>query len=230
MRAQHRMVYRNAEMRQFCRFEGRLATDAIVRFIDRASEGCKGTLLDLGCGGKPYRRYFQNVDEYVGIDLAEGACVDIVADATSVPLSDGYADVILCTQLLEHLSAPEVLLSEARRLLKSGGQLLLTAPQMGRLHGEPNDYYRYTKWGLRHLLARSDFEIVEIESQGGAARALGSHLNFFFIETLGRRRVLRSALRHSLIRANNIVLGSADRIILWNKDTLGYNVLAIRRP
>jgi len=113
--------------------------------------------------------------------------------------------------------------------LVKDGILILSAPQMGRLHGEPNDYYRFTKWGLNCLLEKNGMKIEVIEPHGGIFRAIGSHLNFFIIEYLGKNKRGRYILRRMILALNNFIFSFLDKLITWEKDTLGYNIIAKKR-
>jgi len=113
--------------------------------------------------------------------------------------------------------------------LVKDGILILSAPQMGRLHGEPNDYYRFTKWGLNCLLEKNGMKIGVIEPHGGIFRAIGSHLNFFIIEYLGKNKRGRYILRRMILALNNFIFSFLDKLITWEKDTLGYNIIAKKR-
>jgi len=117
-------------------------------------------------------------------------------------------------------------LGEIRRVLKPGGILFLTAPQMARLHGEPHDFFRFTRWGLQYLLEHNGFEIVHLEPHGGIVRALGSHVNLFLAERCGRHKAVLTVLRYTFISLLNWLCPPLDRIVHWEKDTLNYNVLA----
>ena len=143
-------------------------------------------------------------------------------------LDSDSADYALCNQVIEHDPEPDKVIKEIYRVLKTGGVLFLTAPQMGRLHGEPYDYYRFTKWGLKHILEKAGFQIVLMEAHGGFFRALGSHINFLLAEKGFKNKILRFLLRAFVIRLNNILFPFLDHIIKFKKDTLGYNVKAIK--
>ena len=119
-----------------------------------------GLTLDLGCGTAPYKRYFPN---RVSFDARPGPEVDIVGDAHNLPFPDGKFDNILCTEVLEHLHSPEVAISEMKRVLKTGGKLILTTRFVFPLHDVPEDYYRYTKYGLEYLFR--DWQIVELREE-----------------------------------------------------------------
>lgn len=217
------------ETEQFFRFEGKLATIPIVAFIDRNSNRCHGKLVDIGCGNKPYIKYFKYIDEYIGVDLISNEA-DIVANAKSLPIESNSVDVVLCNQVIEHDAEPVKIIAEIRRILKKDGVLILSAPQMGRLHGEPNDYYRFTKWGLNYLLEKNGMKIEVIEPHGGIFRAIGSHLNFFIIEYFGKNKQRRKfILRRTILGLNNFIFSFLDKLITWEKDTLGYNIIAKKR-
>jgi SAM-dependent methyltransferase len=218
--------FKDIEMEQFYKYEGKLATYPIIEFIDKHGDRFHGKLIDIGSGNKPYMNYFRHV-EYIGVDIAnEGA--DIIANAKLLPIESDSIDVVLCNQLIEHDPEPHKIVAEIHRILKEGGALILSAPQMGRLHGEPNDYYRYTKWGLKCLLERNGMKIEIIESHGGIFRALGSHLNLFIIDYLGRSKYVKSILRYIFVNMNNFSFGFLDYLIVWKKDTLGYNIIATK--
>ena len=124
-------------------------------------------VLDIGAGDAPYRELFEHVD-YRTVDWASschaGARVaDITASAETLPCEEGSFDVVLMTQVLEHVADPPRVLAEAHRVLQQGGSILLTVPLTWELHELPHDYYRYTPAGLRHLLCQAGFEEVRVE-------------------------------------------------------------------
>lgn len=131
-----------------------------------------GRLIELGCGGKEKSRLVGDlVDRHLGIDLLDtphaGVSADVHADVYAVPFRDDVFDCALSTAVLEHLEEPAVALREACRVLKPGGYVLCTAPLYWHLHEEPRDFYRYTKYGLRHLFEKASFEVVAIRPLGG---------------------------------------------------------------
>ena len=99
-----------------------------------------GLTLDIGCSNSPYIKYFPN---RIGLDIQDGPNVDIVADIHKLPFEDGKFDNILCTEVLEHLHSPHLAIAEMKRVLKSGGKLILSTRFIFPLHETPNDYYRF---------------------------------------------------------------------------------------
>jgi SAM-dependent methyltransferase len=132
-------------------------------------------VLDVGCGTKPYRRFIPNV-KYVGIDEFDELNPDFLGSATEIPFKDSYFDSVLCTDVLEHISDPERAVKEIKRVMKNGGYLYMTVPQEWCLHYEPNDYFRFTKYGIRYLLEKNSFEVLTIERIGGVFSLVSQRL------------------------------------------------------
>lgn len=128
-------------------------------------------VLDIGSNRGPYQHLFPN---RMSVDVAPGPNVDIVADAHDLSkIEDNSFEVILCTEVLEHLHTPEKAILEMERVLKPGGKIILTTRFIFPLHDTPHDYYRYTQYGLAHLFHNfHDVKIVEEESTIGTLAVL----------------------------------------------------------
>jgi len=151
-----------------------IARIGIVRALASIAERAKGQVLDIGSGEyRAYEPLFEPyVDEYVCLDRNHSKTVDICSDCYSIPLADGLFDVIVSTQVLEHLETPHKMLSEAYRLLKPNGSLVMTVPMSWGLHEEPYDFYRYTKYGILYLLEQSNFSDIQILPLEGLCASL----------------------------------------------------------
>jgi SAM-dependent methyltransferase len=143
----------------------------ILEFVMEAARATPpgARVADVGAGDAPFRELFGHA-RYATLDWAESvhegaAGADIVASADAIPVRDGGFDVVLFTQVLEHVPDPARVLSELHRILAGGGRLYLTAPLVWELHEMPHDYYRYTSEGLRHLLEAAGFGSVEVEAR-----------------------------------------------------------------
>lgn len=124
--------------------------------------------LDLGCADSPYSSYFKN---RIGFDVKVGKGVDVVGDAHNLPFENEKFDVVLCTEVLEHLHSPHIAASEMKRVLKMGGLLILSTRFIFPIHDAPDDFYRYTKYGLKYLF-KDGWEILELKEETGTKDAM----------------------------------------------------------
>jgi len=122
--------------------------------------------LDAGAGDGRYRHFFDHLAyesaDFCQVDKAYGH-IDYVCDLADIPVPDGTFEAIACTQVLEHVREPQAILREFHRILTSNGKLFLTAPLHYEEHEIPFDYYRYTQYGLRHLMATAGFVVESLE-------------------------------------------------------------------
>lgn len=146
----------------------------IERSIAWLAPELSGELLDVGCGQRPYARYFTHVKKQTACDFdGKRGPADFECPADRVPLPDASIDSILCTEVLEHVPTPDSVWREFNRLLRPGGKVLLTTPMYWPPHELPYDYYRYTENGLRRLASEAGFEVVKLIPRGGVWALLG---------------------------------------------------------
>ena len=117
--------------------------------------------LEIGSGDRYYDQFFPHK---TSIDIDPRRQPDLVADAHQLPFADGEFSVILCTEVLEHLSNPPQAISGMRRVLKPGGKLILSTRFIYPIHDAPGDYYRFTEHGLRYLFRDWQVEILVAET------------------------------------------------------------------
>ena len=148
--------------------------------VPRIRRHASGQLLDAGCGCMPFKKVLENlVDGYRSIDIERKVPdVDLVGDLQDMKgVSTESYNVVLCTEVLEHVPQPEKLIAEVRRVLKARGKLILSVPHLSRLHEEPYDYYRFTKHGLQFLLEQNGFSVLEIVPTGSLFSFLGHQVS-----------------------------------------------------
>ncbi|RYE53662.1 MAG: methyltransferase domain-containing protein [Sphingobacteriales bacterium] len=134
-----------------------------------------GKILDVGCGNKPYESLFNSSKEnYIGCDVVQSSemKVDIICKATEITADTASFDTVFSTQVMEHVDNSDKMMSECNRVLKPGGHLILSVPLCWELHEEPYDFFRFTKYGLKELCDRNNFEVVEIIPNGGKWAAI----------------------------------------------------------
>jgi ubiquinone/menaquinone biosynthesis C-methylase UbiE len=124
-------------------------------------------VLDAGAGRAPYRELFSHAvyetADFLSVKGKKYTEPTYTCDLAEIPVDGDRFDHVLLTQVLEHVPEPTKVLSELHRVLKPGGVLWLTAPLFYAEHERPYDFYRYTRFGLRHLLEGAQFQVLEIE-------------------------------------------------------------------
>jgi SAM-dependent methyltransferase len=177
-----------------------LAYDVSDRFLQRFAPLFKGTLYDLGAGESSYRDYFLRfAREYVAVDWTgslHAARPDIVADLNlPLPIDSEVADTVVSLSVLEHIREPQTMLDEAFRILKPGGAAILQVPWQWWIHEAPFDYFRYTPYGLTHLLCRAGFVDIRIEPQAGFFTTMTLKANYYSLRLIRGPKPARLLLR-----------------------------------
>jgi SAM-dependent methyltransferase len=226
------------------------STILISTVIHRSAPSARvGRLVDVGSGDSPYRRVIAH-DSYVGLDrrpVGQDALL-VTADAAALPLSDGVADGVLCTEVIEHVPDEHALARELARIARPGAPLLLSAPFVHGLHEQPYDYRRLTSIGLVTTLERAGWQIDSVSAIGGPVVVAVDGL-VRWLDATWRRAVRRLAPKGSrpfevltapsgrlqrllaaaaLSRGRN--LGPIDAMAPSPRLTLGYVVSATRGP
>lgn len=130
-------------------------------------------LLDFGCGNMPYRPLFPEIN-YIGADFPGNELAEVQIDSDgSLHISDDSVDIVLSSQVLEHVANVEHYLNESHRVLRPSGLLLLSTHGVWRYHPDPCDFWRWTCDGLKRTITAADFEIVFFQGiMGPEATAL----------------------------------------------------------
>ena len=143
--------------------------------LERAPLAPGSTVLDVGSSTLAFRTEVQpHIDEHVFRPLRERELriqhldaraepgVDIVADVTLEGVEGSY-DLVICTNLLEHVVDRALVVANLKRLVTPGGFLLLTAPRRYPIHHDPIDTgFRPTTRRLVDLVGFSP--VVEVRT------------------------------------------------------------------
>jgi SAM-dependent methyltransferase len=160
-----------------------------------------GRLLDVGCGGGSFLAAARAEGWWgIGTDLAHAACVAtrgtaaapvVGADADALPFRAAALDAVALVNVLDHTVRPAAVVSEAARVLRPGGLLIVRVPN-GAFHppwaqalGRLGPLVRWHGWdaypilhlfafgptALRRLVERAGFEVLEVLSSGLASPA-----------------------------------------------------------
>lgn len=194
-------------------------------------------VYDLGAGEAPYREHIlKYAKEYKAIDWENSLHnikVDIIADLNKkLPISDNVCDTVISFSVLEHLKEPQLMLNEAFRILKPGGNIFLQVPWQWWVHEKPYDFFRYTPFGLSHLFETAGFQNIAVQAQSGFFTMMVLKFNYFT-----RRFVRGPLLIKYLIYAillpvwylGQIIAPYLDKIDRnWDYETTGYIVTAFK--
>lgn len=202
-------------------------------------------LVDVGSGDSPYRHVIDHRC-YVGVDRRPRGrdALLVTGDAAALPLADGVADAVLCTEVIEHVPDERVLVAELARVAKPGAPLLLSAPFVHGLHEQPYDFRRLTSIGLVSVLESAGWCVESVSSVGGpVVVALDGLVRW--ADSTWRRLVRRLAVPGSRTHRRMVApsaatqrrlaslvvgwsrhLGAIDPLVPSPRLTLGYVVLA----
>lgn len=122
-------------------------------------------VLDAGAGSAPYRHLFSQViyetADFAQVDKEYGD-LDYICDLNDIPVADNQYDLVLCTQVLEHVPHPVSVLQELARVTRPGGQIWLSAPLFYEEHEAPYDYHRYTQFAWHQMAEEAGLDVVEV--------------------------------------------------------------------
>jgi SAM-dependent methyltransferase len=213
-----------------------IAHHKMIRALERARAHAHGDLLDVGCGDMRAEKWFHgHVTCYRGVDLAaseflQGMRPTAFARAEQLPFRAGSFDTVLGLSMLTYLPEPRLMLDESRRVLRSGGTLILEFTQLAPLHDEPNDYLRFTRYGAQWLLEGAGFEVIETIPIGGLWTLIGmSAIAGLNRVNRGPWRVLTEIPARLIISAVQLVCEGLDRLFANPQQTVSHLAVARRR-
>lgn len=145
------------------------STILLAEAIGRVLPACAPLVLDVGGGEAPYARDVE-AGTHLAIDRRSPeltlASHQAVGDACELPVRVAIADLVLCTEVVEHVPDDQQLYRELRRVITDDGVLVLSAPFVHGLHESPHDYRRPTSMGLVHGLTGAGFAVDSIDAVG----------------------------------------------------------------
>lgn len=172
----------------------------VIDKLEKIPEG--KILLDAGAGEQRYKPYCshlkyiaQDFGKYIPNEISAGLLQDtpwdytginITCDIIDMPLGNESVDVILCTEVFEHLKNPVLALKEFSRILKLNGRLILTAPFCCLTHMAPYFYCNgFSEYWYKEHLKDYGFKITEFTGYGNYFKYICQEL--FRIENMSEK-------------------------------------------
>jgi SAM-dependent methyltransferase len=204
--------------------------------IKKLAPRLSGRMLDFGCGRKPYENLF-NVEQYVGMDMEQtghehaNSKIDVYYDGHHIPFPNESFDSVFCSEVFEHIFNLDEIVAEINRVLKTKGKILITVPLTWNEHEVPYDFGRYTSFGIKHVLQKHGFEIVEFKKSGNFVRVNFQLLALYFYSVINTKNsIFNFILRMIFIVPINIVGSILSPLLPVNKSLYFNNVvLAVKK-
>ena len=134
--------------------------------LDKNSDCFRGVVLDIGGGRKRGNFNPPKTDKWIFADITPELKPDVICNVEKMQFENESFDTIKATELFEHVENPEKGLQECFRVLKKNGKIIISAPFLFPIHGDPHDYGRWTKDGWKNILEKIGFKIEKIEAVG----------------------------------------------------------------
>ncbi len=210
-----------------------IARKGLLQCIRSLGKNINGKTLDVGCGTKPYEKYFRS-SEYIGLEIEttlnrERKKADIFYDGGAFPFKKGEFDSVVTNQVFEHVFNPSDFLNEVNKVLKKDGVLLLTVPFVWDEHEQPHDFARYTSFGIKHLLEQHGFTVQQHLKSVNDIRVIGQLFNGYLYKKTVHNKLLRQVVTLMIMSMVTIVASLFAAILPSNDDLYLDNIILARK-
>lgn len=148
-----------------------MMTGGCMDFGKRCLSGLPQRLRVLEVGSRningSFRGFVKNPCHYLGIDIVMGEGVDMLCNVYNMSVFDDYwFDLLICTEVLEHLLDWKKAITEMARVVRPGGWMILTTRSPGfPKHDWPDDFWRFTRQDFKSIFNFLDNPIIESDHE-----------------------------------------------------------------
>ena len=200
------------------------------KFVRETYSNLHGCVLDVG-GEKENHRSTVPLQKasasVLTFNLDQNVKPDVIGDALSLPFKKSSFDQVLILETIEHVSDPERCLAECARVLKKGGELFLTMPFLYQVHGDPNDFQRWTANKLELELKKLNFNEIEVVPMGGLLAVMHDLIHSYANRNNPKKISVSGLIRWSIRNTAGLIY-FLDNALIHHTDkiTTGWQVSA----
>lgn len=132
----------------------------------------KGNFHSIDCSGnkikkrKAYNKHLVDYKEIIKIKINEQQSHE------KLEAKKNYYDLIIIPNLIHHIYEHGLLLEKCKSFLKKKGKIYIFDAILRELHQEPEDFLRFTPYGLKKKLEEFGFKVLKIKKSGGPFSAI----------------------------------------------------------
>jgi SAM-dependent methyltransferase len=184
-------------------------------------------VLDVGGRLQPYRKLLADDVCYIAVDIRTTPLVDVVGRGEQLPFASGSFDLVLCTQVLQYVPEPSLILSEINRVLKPEGALMLSVPA-AHVRDSEEECWRFLPAGLNKLL--SSFTLIQVVPEGNTIIGFFRTVNVC-LDIFARYAAARLIVRYTIVPLLNLAGLCLEHLARSENDqfAVNYSVMA-RKP
>jgi SAM-dependent methyltransferase len=210
-----------------------IARRGLLEYVKILGKEVTGKTLDVGCGTKPYEKYFSS-SEYIGLEVDTGIDrekkkADYFYEGKHIPFGDEEFDSVVTNQVLEHVFTPDDFLLEINRVLKPGGKLYLTVPFLWDEHEQPFDYARYSSFGITTLLEKNGFSIISLKKSVNDFNVISQMVNAYLYKITRNIRYIKQLVTIFIMAPITISGIILSKILPVNNDLYLDNIVLAQK-
>jgi len=167
-----------------------------------------GVVLDVGSKTSPYRQWIPHT-RYLRLDINPKSQPDLCCSVYDIRSPADEFDVVIATEILEHLQEPQRAIDQFLRVLRPRGVCILSTRFICQYHADPQDYFRFTADSLRHLFR--GFGEVEVHHHGNRFQSIWALMDH------GNMKIVMRPLNPLVARIHSRKTKAPLGFVVWAK-------------